>query len=160
MIPRVRAIACLKPLVFLRKLVARTLPRSRTKNKKHIPLNAASGAGLGVLQHFSDTASSCPRAPSHAAACSCLRRPAATAFQMQRRGLTGGDENPRRAGGERACRGGVWCEVEWRCVLCVLCVGVVVVCYVCVIVCVCVCRLSVWRVCVCVCDSAMCVCLV
>lgn len=28
-------------LMFLRKLVARTLPRSRTKNKKHIPLNAA-----------------------------------------------------------------------------------------------------------------------
>jgi hypothetical protein len=27
--------------MFLRKLVARTLPRSRTKNKKHIPLNAA-----------------------------------------------------------------------------------------------------------------------
>ena len=41
-IPRVRAIACLKQLMFLRKLVARTIPRSRTKNKKHIPLNAAS----------------------------------------------------------------------------------------------------------------------
>ena len=41
-IPRVRAIACLKQLMFLRKLVARTIPRrSRTKNKKHIPLNAA-----------------------------------------------------------------------------------------------------------------------
>ena len=59
-----------------------------------------------------------------------------------------GGENHPRAGGGRACRGGVWCEVEWRCV------------------CLCrlhrVCRVWVWLSCVmrgtCVCVFA-CVCL-
>ena len=125
MIPRVRAIACLKPLVFLRKLVARTLPRSRTKNKKHIPRGRAGRAA--ALQPF------------QLSACTFARRNMFVPPPPGSNGISNAKE--RIDGGVTKIPGGqgvkglvvVGCGVRWNGVVCcVCCVWVWLSCVMCV----------------------------